>query len=186
MIVIAIVVAYGKCMKALDDISIGKLTVLLDPKNEIMLDLTARLAVVDAVRVFDMGNSFNAFYVARHIRRQTPNLTHALERITVSRAFTCYQVKALVEKTHVSTSPLLIINLLTTFYDESVSVAESYRLVHLTMCRLRELSQGAAVIISLRQPRQAERAGLVDIVTKAADSRISWDMPETIVQPSLI
>ena len=69
------------------------------------------------VTVLDGGNRFNAYLVARGARGQT----ELLERITVSRAFTCYQMLTLLETTHPLPRPILILDLLNTYYDESVS-----------------------------------------------------------------
>ena len=65
-----------------------------------MLTFAARLAVHAPLRVLDGGNQFNAREVARLLRSQNaPDVYAALERIRVARAFTCYQMLALLEQT---------------------------------------------------------------------------------------
>ncbi|GJM40424.1 MAG: hypothetical protein DHS20C20_07060 [Ardenticatenaceae bacterium] len=53
-----------------------------------MLELSARLSLRGPVRVLDGGNSYNALYVARYIRRQTTKMNEMLNRNTVARVFT--------------------------------------------------------------------------------------------------
>ena len=63
-----------------------------------MLDLAAQLAAHGPLRVLDGGNQFNVYPVARAIRRQTPDLNAALQRIVLSRAFTCYQMVVMLDE----------------------------------------------------------------------------------------
>jgi len=67
---------------------------------------------VGELRVLDGGNRFNVYPVARAVRRYTPNLTASLGRICLSRAFTCYQMAALLAKTPADGLPILVIDLL--------------------------------------------------------------------------
>jgi hypothetical protein len=133
-------------------------TLLVGPRslNPTLLTVIARLAQGDlspAVCVLDAGNRFNAYTVARAARGR-PDV---LNRITVSRAFTCYQVLSLLENSssapfgHQATAPqeriatggmlpsrpvrpagpltFVVLDLLNTFYDESVQVGERKRLL---------------------------------------------------------
>src|SRR5512137_642239 len=63
--------------------------------NTALLTAIARLGEGGPVRVLDGGNRFNAYVVARAARGRP----EVLNRITVSRAFTCYQVLSLLEST---------------------------------------------------------------------------------------
>ncbi|MCP4418017.1 MAG: hypothetical protein GY805_15450, partial [Chloroflexi bacterium] len=82
-----------------------------------MLELSAVLALRGSVRVLDGGNSYDALYVARYIRRHTVQMDETLKRISVARAFTCYQMVTLLQQTAVFPSPTLVLDLLTTFGD---------------------------------------------------------------------
>jgi hypothetical protein len=48
--------------------------------------------------------------------------------VRLSRAFTCYQMLALLAETPAGGPPTLVLDLLDTFYDESVPLHESRRL----------------------------------------------------------
>jgi len=104
-----------------------------------LLALTARLAELGPVRVVDCGNRYNVYPVARAARGRP----EVLERIRVSRAFTCYQVLTLLESTPAIQVPLVVLDLLSTFYDESVQIRERKRLLRACVMHLERLEKGA-------------------------------------------
>ncbi len=85
-------------LPALSGLKPGRITVMLAPHaaRALLLEGAARLALHNTVRVLDGGNQFNAYNVARSIRRYTADLEPTLARIHLARAFTCYQVETLV------------------------------------------------------------------------------------------
>lgn len=142
----------------------------------LMLDLAARLALNAPLRVLDGGNQFNAYPVARTIRRYTANLTAVLEAIQLSRAFTCYQMAALLADTLPQPTPTLVLDLLSTFYDENVRLPESQRLLEVCLLRLQQLSRQAPLIISVRPPTACpERTCLLESLQGAVDQ--VWEIP---------
>ncbi len=137
-----------------------------------MLTAAARLALLAPLRVVDGGNRFNARAVARILRElNAPDLYAALSRIRLARAFTCYQLLALLEETLPSSHPTLAIDLLDTFYDESAPLFERRRLIKNCLLCLRNLSQLAPVVVSVRPPApgQSDPTGLLETVQQAAD-----------------
>ncbi len=189
-------------------VACGELGLVIGPHAERlhMLELSAVLAQRDAVRVLDGGNSYNALYVARYIRRHTVQLAATLNRITVARAFTCYQMVTLLQETAtsacstalshstplsrsvqaVSPAPTLVLDLLATFGDESIDLGESMRLLRLAIIQLQRLCRLAPVVVSLQPLRQPERAILMELVMNAATHHFVREMPGTAVsQPSL-
>jgi len=165
------------------DIVAGTLNVLVGPQAErqAMLELTAMLALRGPVNVLDGGNCFDAFRVARLIRRQTPRLSETLQQVQVARAFTCYQVLTLFKQTPAGPAPQLVFNLLATFYDESVSLDESHRLLGVVIDHLYRLRQRAPVAVSVSRPPQPERASLVDTLVAAADQvLVREEQPATV------
>ena len=105
-----------------------------------MLDLAAQLAAHGPLRVLDGGNQFNVYPVARSIRRHTPDLNAALQRIFLSRAFTCYQMAVMLNETAAAPVPTLALDLLATFYDENVTLIESQRLLRGCLDQLHRMS----------------------------------------------
>lgn len=153
-------------------------TVLVAPQaaRDAMLDLTARLALHGPLRVFDGGNHFNAYAVARGLRRQTAQVDEALNRIRMARAFTCYQMLALLSAAPAGSTPTLVLDLLCTFYDDSVPLPEARRLLGAVLVEVERLARGGRVVISTRPPAQAgpERLALVDALCEALPARFLY------------
>ena len=116
----------------------------------------ARLAVAGTVRVLDGGNCFNAYGVAREVRRHTHHLEAALQRISISRAFTCYQVAALLADTTADARTTLVLDLLLTFADESVRQDERQRLFEGCLVHLQRLQSAAQLVVSVSLQSVAE------------------------------
>ena len=149
-----------------------------------LLELTARLSLSGELRVLDAGNRFNVYPVARIIRRYSANLSAALARIQLARAFTCYQVTTmLADMPCDDVRPLLVFDLLATFYDESVNLDESSRLLQACLVHLQRLSRSAPVVVSARPPapRRDGRTLLIETLQSAASG--AWQL-EALPAPS--
>jgi hypothetical protein len=115
----------------------------------------ARLALAGPALVLDGGNSFDALGIARQVRRQTADLEMALGRLRVARAFTCYQMVAMLAS--LSGQPaLLVFDLLATFCDESVALTERARLLEQALAHLRRLSVTAPLAVSASTSSDAD------------------------------
>ena len=145
----------------------GKLLLLAAPRSVLKSALPpwiARLAAAGPLMVLDGGNCFNAYGVARDLRRRTPHVTDALKRISVARAFTCYQMAALLSETSNSALPILTLDLLATFADENVRLDERKRLLAGCVNQLRRLSATApaAISVSLRSVLDTDLLAMVE------------------------
>lgn len=138
-------------------------------QRESLLDFTAVLALRGPVCVLDAGNRFDPYHITRAIRRQTAQLDQALGRIYIARAFTCYQVITLLQKTPATPMPHLIFDLLATFSDQAVSSAESIRLLQIAVAELLRLRRHAPVIVSAGTVAQGNRSGLLRLLKATAD-----------------
>jgi hypothetical protein len=156
----------------------NRLLVLTAPHaaNDVMIELAARLSLAGELRVLDGGNRFNVYPLARIIRRYTSELTGALARISLMRAFTCYQAATMLAEMAADNHPLLVLDLLSTFYDENVSLEESRRLLTGCIPHLQRLSRLAPVVVSAKPPAFlcAERAVLVEALQAAAGG--AWQL----------
>ena len=155
----------------------GEVWLLHAPPREAMLALVARLATEGPLLVLDTGNQFDAYKVARLIHRRTRRLNEALERVRVARAFTCYQVVALFEGLAATPMPHVVFDLPATFLDESVSLAESRRLLAKTLGHVERLRHAAPFIISAGPGRRGRRAEVLKTITDAADHLFAWESP---------
>ena len=161
-------------MNTLPELVPGRLWVVSTPHSamRLLLGLAARLALESSVRVLDCGNCFNVYTVTQELHQRTLYTTAALRRISVARAFTCYQVTTLLESTPQDATPTLVLDLLTTFHDESVAPGERRRLLDRNVVALRRLSRQGSVMVSVHPKGSAPEqtaGGLYEILEEAAD-----------------
>lgn len=147
------------------------------------------------VRVFDGGNRFDGYYVARLARQLAGSLRRPtdphelLGRMRLSRAFTCFQLAELIETAPAGPEPLFVLELLATFYDESVPLADSERLLTTTIANLKRLAAAGPVVVGAREPQTLvkDRWALLDRLQSAADA--AWLLrpppPPAAIQPGL-
>jgi len=160
----------------------GHYGVVSAPRNamRLLLDMAARLALAGALRVLDCGNCFNVYTVTQALHQQTMDTTDALRRISVARAFTCYQVTTLLESTPQDSTPTLVLDLLSTFYDESVSPGERRRLLERNVTALRRLSQQGSVLVSIHPKGSHDPEGSHDPKSSLPGSQTGDEFTEIL------
>ncbi|MBX3046965.1 MAG: hypothetical protein KF698_08225 [Anaerolineales bacterium] len=148
----------------------GLLVRTQSPGEAELLPAVAELAVLGPVQVLDAGNHFDAIKVAYAIRHITPDLKTASENLQIVRAFTCIEVVKGLQQTPAG-APLIILDLLATFYDEAVSDKRSALLVEQCVTQIRRLAAAAPVVASVRDdgPTSGPRSNLLQLVRQAAD-----------------
>ncbi len=147
-------------------------------QRQMMTVLTARLAVTNRVRLVDAGNCFDGYGLARQLRQRTSSWQAALDRVSVARAFTCYQVETLLTESVADFSPVLVLNLLDTFYDENVKLSERMRLLEVSLSELRRLCRSASVAVSASLPNRNQPGELLEILAGAAGQVWSFEEPQ--------
>jgi hypothetical protein len=154
-----------------------------EPTRTLLAAATTLAARGLPLRLFDGGNRFDGYFVARLARRLSAHPVQAsargahspqatLGRIHISRAFTCFQLAELIENAPASPEPLFVLDLLATFYDESVPLRDSERLLETSITHLKRLATAGPVIVGARQPQSLvkERWTLLDRLETAADA----------------
>ena len=142
----------------------GQVLLLVAPHSFLRQTLPpwiARLALNGPLRVLDGGGRFNPYSLGRPLRRLTPQVAEAMKRIHIQRAFTCYQMAALLDELCVYDDgavpfpvggtpavPLLALDLLNTFHDEDVAAPERRRLLTDGLVRLNSLSKIVPVAVT--------------------------------------
>ncbi len=162
-------------------ISRNQLVVLALPRRAMrdLFSLAADTAVRGPLRVIDGGNLFNVLSLNRMIRRRTAGVEKVLRQVHISRAFTCFQMESMLHDLPAPLNPVLVIDLLNTFYDQSVNDATSQRLLAHCIGHLKRCSATAPVLVSVFPPPKAEnRPFLIDTLLEAADRTWQWQ-PET-------
>lgn len=150
-----------------------------------MIEIIARLALRGRLLLLDGGNRFDVYRcntaIARALGDQTAELPVILERIQLARAFTCYQVESLLRETEAQALPTIVLDLLSTFHDESVAARESLQLLQTCIAQLRRLNHLAPVAVSARPEALTHRPELLKTLQAAAGQ--VWTL-ETHVPPS--
>ncbi|HMD87594.1 MAG TPA: hypothetical protein VKF38_00395 [Anaerolineaceae bacterium] len=138
-----------------------------------LLDLAARLALQGRLLILDCGNRANPLPLVRELRRLTNDPVQALGNIRLARAFTCYQVTALLEgqANQPIQQPVLIFDLLATFYDESLTYAEGRRLLDQSLGFMTHICRFAPVLASSKPPPAEfpERKSFLELVCNQSD-----------------
>jgi hypothetical protein len=166
----------------------------------------SRMPPWPAVRVLDGGNRFQAYVISRAVRGRL----EILNRITISRAFTCYQVRSLLENTPSAThvaetadggltpprlvpAPFVVLDLLSTFYDESVKMWERKRILKVCVNHLERLGRGAVgasrrpplLVVSVHPPKiqVPEAVELLGMLQEAAGETYFVQAPTPEPEP---
>ncbi|HEX9018199.1 MAG TPA: hypothetical protein VF806_03380 [Anaerolineaceae bacterium] len=138
-----------------------------------LLDLAARLALRGPLLLLDCGNRANPQPLVRELRRLTPDPLPALNRIQAARAFTCYQAAALLEEaaSRPVQYPVIIFDLLATFYDESVSYGEGRHLLEQCLRCMTRIRGSAPLLVSARPPLAdfPERKTFLEMLCRISD-----------------
>jgi hypothetical protein len=149
-------------------------------QRQMMTLLAARLALTGRVRLVDAGNCFDGYGLARQLRQQTSSWQPALERVSVARAFTCYQVETLLTELVSDFAPVLVLNLLDTFYDENVKLVERVRLLEVSLGELRRLGRAASVAVSVSLPAPGQPGELLEKLEGASGQVWSFEEPQPV------
>lgn len=165
---------YAEIMNAIaSPLTLHRLTVVRAANRNglALFDTAADLALEGPLRVLDGGNCINIYPLARALRRRTTNLSAVLRNVRLARAFTCYQMLALLSETPADGMPTLVLDLLATFYDESVPLYESQRLLRLAVLELLRLRAAGPLIVSARPPGlpAVKRQPLYETLLSAAE-----------------
>ena len=149
--------------------------------------LIVELALAGSVKVLIGGNRYDHYRINYALAAATPLYEYILaHHIHLSRAETCYQMVELLTQTQADPTPCLILDLLTTFYDEGISGREIDQLLFETILQLRRLSRGAAVTVSAHT--EEKRPQFLKVIENAVDQveKPHATSFQPISQPALI
>jgi len=137
----------------------------------------SQLALRGPVAVLDGGNRFQAYRIGQLLRQHTTDIHSAAKRLFIRRAFTCYQMLALLEDTPALPHPYIILDPLATFYDENVRPHEALRLLEACLNQIDRLCHAAPVAVTLGPPILEERAFLIQKVCDRAGNLFTEKIP---------
>jgi len=125
-----------------------KLLILPNQHRRRLLVAVAHVAVHSPLIVLDCGRQFDSSVVARTAHGR-PEI---IDRISVQRAFICYEAVKLLEHAPAGKTPVLILDFLSTFYDENVKMHTRRFLLESSLQHFQRLSQGAGLLVTINTP----------------------------------
>jgi len=144
-------------------------------QREHMLACIATLALDRSVVVLDGGMLFNVYRVVM----ASHGVTRILNHIRFARAFTCYQMVSLLERTPAEEACVVILDLLSTFQDENVPAGERVRLLQTCLPHLARLSRGRGALVGVGLPESMplEAQPLFHLLEGQATQVYAWRRP---------
>jgi hypothetical protein len=139
--------------------------------------LIAKLALRGPVMVLDGGNRFAGYRIMQHLRLHLADPMPAIQRVFVRRAFTCYQVLTMLEELPARSQPTILLDMLSTFYDENVPLEETSRLLECCLRQVSRLTQAGPMLVTLAPPPTSDRLCLVERLSAAAHTFYSAEAP---------
>ncbi len=131
-----------------------------------LLKLCVRDALKGQVRILDFGNRCDMYFVARELKKTTNDPAAILNRIILSRAFTCYQALTLLKQVRsLCETPVFILDLMEPFLDESVKKQEAERLFYESLTLIQTLSKSNRVFIGVK-PLPAAASDRMNLLNK--------------------
>jgi len=162
-------------MDSLPVLASNRLYLIVHPHPRVyqqLFILCAGLAQRGPVLVVDGNNCFDAYLVARLLRQHNAEVSASLKRLRVARAFTCYQMVALIgeaclqQLARADSEPVFVLDFLAMFRDEAIPLSERRRLLKACLPDLRSLSQRTPVLVCTRP---ADEPDLLESLVRAAD-----------------
>lgn len=140
----------------------------------VIQSLAAHAARGERLGVLIGHNRFDVYSLARLASEHGLDPRPILERIELSRAFTCHQLHRRIltlGAPHTRRwSALFVLGLLDTFYDEDVKQHEAKRLLYESLRKLKEIAGGGLpVLITASAPQETGREDFLGIVARQAD-----------------
>ena len=148
-----------------------------------LMSILAALALRGRVIVVDGGNCFDGYALARSLQRHTHQVQAALKQVWLSRAFTCYQMVAMLAELPIDGTPVIVLDMLSTFLDENVNLIKRQRLLESSLNLLRRISADAPVAIwgRVRSTPSGEDQQLLTPLLEAAHDIWELETPEISV-----
>lgn len=157
-----------------------------DVLHDAMQEFIDRLGMRGAVQVIVGGNRISFDHLPLILGEQIGNVYEIMDRILVSRAETCYQMQDVLKTLQPSLMPIVITDMLDSFYEEDLTSKEVTLLLQKCILHIQRLSETAPVVISaIGNP---SRPNLLELIERNSDERFyfqPFNDIEEILQTSL-
>ena len=117
-------------------------------------ELIGSLAMRGSLYLMAGSDWIPAYALTRMVRRQTPHVRQVLDGLRLARAFTCYQMRELLESAPPDRDPLLVLDIMSTFFDQDIPVETRARVFGQCCRQLQRLAvyRPVAVIAQKKLP----------------------------------
>jgi hypothetical protein len=149
-----------------------------------MQELIDRFAMQGPVQVIVGGNRISFDHLPLILGEQLGSVYEIMDRILVSRAEVCYQMQDVLAALAPSPTPIVITDMLESFYEEDLALQEVSFLLQKCLRRIHELSETAPVLIGASG--DPSRPSLLEALERNSDERFCFQPfadSEGIVQP---
>jgi hypothetical protein len=164
------------------------LTLILTPDKARngQTDLIAGLLLNDPLFIVAGGEWLPAFNLPRILRGRTLQIKHLTDRLRTARAATCYRLLDSLSNLPTQGEPLLVLDLLHTFFDPNVRLTFRFRVLRQCCDHLKRLASYRSVIVVMQELPLAEYEKFLPIVSSVAKKILTIE-PEPIqaLQPAL-
>jgi hypothetical protein len=147
--------------------------------RSVMQELVDRFAMQEPVQVIVGGNWISFDGLPMLLGEQAGSLYEIIDHISVSRAETCYQMLDTLLAIEPSPTPLIITDMLASFYEEDLTEQEVGTQLKKCLERINHLSQFAPVLVDA--DGNAGRPKLLALLEDCADTRFYFE--EAAKQP---
>ena len=160
------------------------LIILPRPYRNNLLVSMARFAEHSPLTVLDFGRWVDATVILRAARGRAD----IVNRIQIQRAFICYEVAKLLQRTLATKTPVLILDLLSSFYDENVPLGTRRFLLENALMELKRLSRLAGLAVYVQPPPASPDSLILFQRLESSASKVSvYEVPSPVTdqQPGL-
>lgn len=130
--------------------------------------LVATLLRLQDVNLLDAGGRLRPYLLIHLIRQHTTQVDVWLKRLHLQRAFTAHQVAAALETLPLTSIPLVVLDFLATFYDDTLPLPQGRVLLQRCLTQCERLRQGAPLLMTLSRPPQSTCRPLLSAVLQHA------------------
>ena len=150
--------------------------------STLIQEIADRFALVGPIRLIVGGNRFSTDHLALLLSSRIDQIYAVLDRIQLSRAETCYQMLHALQHTQAGSEPLIVMDLLQTFYDENLTLGEVKGVLGDCMTQVQRISHASPVVIS--SARQQDKPQLIEMLWGACDQVLELNLPPESTQGS--
>src|SRR3972149_3757818 len=150
--------------------------------STLIQEIADRFALVGPIRLIVGGNRFSTDHLALLLSGRIDQIYAVLDRIQLSRAETCYQMLHALQHTQAGSEPLIVMDLLQTFYDENLTLGEVKGVLGDCMTQVQRISHASPVVIS--SARQQDKPQLIEMLWGACDQVLELNLPPESTQGS--